>query len=198
MNNTTNVWAAVTGYAAASETVQRMAFTFGYSWSGARQVVMNTTAAALLFNPDNKTIEYALLRDTVEEKACKVCVTYDQVLETLKNPPKVVRMEKVGAVEIWDDGSLLVDKQYPISADTFRLIVEARNKLMGKKVKMPIIRFSYDSPTSGKKVRKIALLREDKDYLEGLDFDDGMGYKQFRKDRIPIGTSILFLGLTDE
>lgn len=198
MNNKTNSWAAIVGTTALSEAVQRVAFTFGYQWKGVGMNITGTSYPVLIFNPDDKTIGYSLDQRTIGNLVCKACVTFDQVMDLFKNPPKSKKMEKVGSLEVYDDGSVFVESGVAITSDVFNKVVEIRNKLMGKKVKLPVIRFRYHSPTSGAKVRNIALLSEDKDHLAGLDLDDGNTFKQFRKDRLMVGGAIWFLGLTEE
>lgn len=198
MNKKTNVWSAIVETASASETVQRTAFTFGYRWNGSTgQIVCNTIAPVLLFNPDDRTIMYGLTKNIAEDKSCEICFTYDHVLQMLKNPPKVKKVEEVGCVKVHEDGSLLVAETYVLINKDVEQIVEVRNKLMGKKQKLPVVRFRYHSPTSGSKARHVALVSEDDVYMSGLDLDDGNKFKQFRKDRLEIGGSVWFCGLKE-
>lgn len=197
MNNKTNSWAAIVGTNALSEAVQRVAFTFGYEWKWTGKCIIATGYPVLIFNPNDKTIGYALGQQDVDNLVCKVCVTFDQVMDTFKNSPKVKKVEEVGCVKVHEDGSLLVEETYVIDGKDIDKIIDVRNKLMGKKQKLPVVKFRYHSPTSGAKVRQIALVGEDDVYLNGLDLKDGNKFKQFRKDRLEVGGSIWFCGLKE-
>jgi hypothetical protein len=193
MNNKTNLWAAIVGTATFSEVVQRVAFTFGYEWESVGKEVTRTEHPVLVFDPNNKFITYYHDQRTVGSFVCKVCVTLDQVMDTCKNPPKVKKEEKIGDVEVFEDGSVLVGGKYSLSNNDVETVITARNRLMGKKQKLAAIQFSYDSPTSGQKLRRLAVTEDGGDVYSGLDMDNGNTFKRFRKDRI-VG-KVVFVGL---
>lgn len=191
--------AALVGNSSMSEAVQRIAFTFGYKWAASiGQKVYSADSPVLYFNTQEKVIKHGTIARNAGHEAYKVCVTMDQLIDALKNPVNVVQ---VGNVEISSDGSVTVKgneaSRHSMNSEEFERVVEARNKMMGKKVKLPVIQFRYHSPTSGGKVRRIALLGEDDVYLSGLDLEDGNTFKQFRKDRLEVGGSIWFDGLKE-
>lgn len=200
MSSTRNVTiAALVGNSAMSEAVQRIAFTFGYKWAAnIGQKVYSVDSPVLYFNTQDKIIKHGMVARNAGHEAYKVCVTMDQLIDALKNPVNVVQ---VGNVDVSSDGSVTVKgneaSRHSMNSEEFEQVVEARNKLLGKKVKWPVISFRYHSPTSGLKNRRIALVSEDDTYLSGLDLEDSNLYKQFRKDRLMVGGSILFVGLKE-
>lgn len=198
MNNKTHLWAVRVSNTEFSEAVQRIAFSFGYHWAGEQdQVVKYTSEPVLCFDSVRKTIKYLTQLDNVQNYVCKVCFSLEDVIATFNSPPKVIKTEKVGQFEIDEDGTVLFKGIYHFTSECFNNVIEVRNKLMGKKQKLPVIRFRYHSPTSGLKVRQIALVGEDDVYLNGLDLEDGNKFKQFRKDRLEAGGTIWFGGLKE-
>jgi len=206
MNNKTNTWAAIVGSATLSEAVQRVAFSFGYKWpNGYRQgEIVATGYPVLFFNPEDKTISFGFDR-TVSDKACKVCTTFDQVMELFKNPPKVVKeLEKFrlsnGSI-LYKDGSCLFNdgiRTFSISSADMDEAIKVRSKLMGKEEKKsmaPVVRFRYDSPSSGQKLRSLMVLEDSVDSYSGLDMEDNNLFKRFRKDRI-VG-AVMFVGFSE-
>lgn len=201
MNKNTNQWAVMVGNINVSEAVQRIAFSFGYEWLGSGKAIYDTAGNQILyFNPDNKRITCGLdCRKLSNLDACKVCYTLEEAMETFKNPPQGVKMVEIGNVKIYNDGSLLVSDDYPLDSKVVDKIFETRIKLMGKEKsnsrRLPILQFVYDSPTSGRLVREVLLLKDNIDTYEGLDVRDGKAFKHFRKDRIS-GT-VTFVGLSE-
>lgn len=206
MNKNTNVWAAIVGGPSESEAIQRIAFTFGYKWDNGLDCPYAVKYPALLFDADTKTISYSDDRNGLDDKVCQVCVSLVQAMNLFLTPPNNPKKKEktVKTMRIFEDGSALVGNSpvlYDFSPADFEEAIKIRNKLMGKeepKKNLPVIQFRYHSPTSGSKVRTIALLNEDKVYLSGLDIEDGKKFKQFRKDRLMVGGAIWFLGLTEE
>lgn len=184
MNKKTNTWAALVGSETISEAIQRIAFSFGYEWIQNGAQVSRKDAPVLCFNPNNKTITYEISRIGLEDKVCDICVSLDAVMNKFVMPP-VPTEKRVGAATLFKDGSVYLDACSIRSKDMDELI-KARDEFLGrtKKVKLPVVQFDYNSPSSGNRPRKIMVVDTDNTYLKGLDMDDGNQYKEFRRDRI--------------
>lgn len=150
MNNKTNVWAVKLGRQNASEMVQRLAFSFGYEWVNPiqKQNVSNLSATVIYFSPTNKKMMPMFRHINIENDVCKVCLSLEDVLETLRNPP-VVKVEETK-----------------------------------KPSRLPAVQFNYNSPSSGRRLRKILVVDSTFDYVMGLDVQDGNLLKRFIKSRI--------------
>jgi hypothetical protein len=206
MNPKTNTWAALVGSLAISEAIQRVAFSFGYKWPGYNSgEVVHTVYPVLFFNPDLKTILFGFDTKTVDDKACKLCITFDQVIELFKTPP-VVKKElwvKVcdGTTTVHKDGFVLFGsgpRSVAVTSTEMEEVIEARNKLMGKEEKkkvLPVIQFRYSSPSSGERLRKLMVTDDQVDFYSGLDMDDNNQFKKFRKNRV-VGT-VMFVGFSE-
>lgn len=202
MSITRNVTiAAFVGNPAISEAVQRIAFTFGYKWLATGQTI-NTIDdfKVLYFNIIDKTITGGFNTRNVNDEAYEVCIQFEKLIDALKNSVNV-HMTKVGNIEVYRDGSVTVKgneaSRHSMNSEEFEKVVEARNKLLGKKQKFPAITFRYNSPTTGLMSRHVALVSEDDTFLSGYDLNDGNVFKKFRKDRLAIGGSIIFQGFRE-
>lgn len=163
MNKNTNIWAVKVGRPDLFEVVQRIAFSFGYGWSSLRdnKVVINKDVLFIYFNPVNKMM-IPITRSTinVELDVCKICLSIEEVLDTLKNPP-VVKVEK--------------DEKQP--------------------QRLPAVQFIYNSPSSGRRLRRVLVSDSTLDYLTGLDVQDKNLFKRFSKSRI-VGP-MMFMGFSE-
>lgn len=205
MNTKTNTWATLVGSLGISEAVQRVAFSFGYKWSGHKSgEVVNTNYPVLYFNPDLKTIDFGVDTKTVDENACKLCVMLDQVVELLKTPPDVKKrwVKLYNGTTVHKDGSVLFDsgtRSVAVSSTEMEEVIEARNELMDKVEKkkvLPVIQFRYSSPSSGERIRKLMVTDDQGDFYSGLDMEDDSNlFKRFRKDRV-VGT-VMFVGFSE-
>lgn len=162
MNNNTNVWAVRLGRPNASEMVQRMAFSFGYEWANPtlKQTVSHKDAPVIYFRPTNKLMVPVSRPINIEADVCKICLTLEEVLVTLQDPP-VVKVEE--------------PKRQPS--------------------RLPAVQFNYNSPSSGRRLRKILVTDSTLDYVMGLDVQDGNLFKRFSKSRI-VGP-MTFVGLSE-
>jgi hypothetical protein len=203
MNNKTNTWAAFAGDVGTSEAIQRVAFSFGYNWPGsAPGQVMNHSYPVLFFNPDSKLITHGY-KDAIDSNACKLCVSIAQLVELFKNPPKIKETEvELNNCSVHKDGSVLFGKgnrSVAVSSRDMDEVIKARNKLTGKdepKKMLPVVRFRYDSPSSGQRLRKLMVVEDSEDFWSGLDMEDSNTYKRFRKDRV-VG-AVMLVGLAKD
>jgi hypothetical protein len=177
MNKNTNKWAVEVGNANLSEAIQTIAFSYGYSWSGwGAKTVSNTTAKFLVFNPESKSIIFTNSRHEVEDSCNQVVTTFDAVMNLFKSPPQVsVRM---GDWTIAKNGNVTLS-DIAIPADEFDRVVNKRNEVMGKKDKLPVVKFTYTSQNSGRKTRNVMVTEMDDDYISGLDMDADNKFKKF-------------------
>lgn len=196
MNNNTTTWAVEVGTSELSEAIQRIAFSFGYGWPDGAGVKY-TFGQYLIFNPELKLIHYSNNRSVVESCLCKIVITFDEIVKLFKEPP-VKNWVHVDRTVITKNGDVKPIPSVTIDSAHFDKLVEARNKLMGKEEKKrvaPVVRFRYESPTSGQKLRKLMVLEDTRDCYSGLDMEDGNLFKRFRKDRI-VG-AVMFVGFSE-
>jgi hypothetical protein len=158
MNNKTNVWAVRVGNASTVESVQRIAFSYGYTWLG-NTCEKNAVGGYIYFNPTNKKMLAKSGAFNVEADVCRIALTIEDVIDLFTNPP-VVKSE----------------------SET-------------KKTKLPIVEFPYESPTSGRRTRRIMVVETGTGYVSGLDTEDGNLFKCFNKDRI--GGTMRFIGMSE-
>ena len=203
MNNKTNTWAAQVGSREASEAIQRIAFSFGYNWADqttSTQRVQLFDITVLFFHPEDKTITYGTSVSHAYLYACKVCRTIDDVINAFNNPPVIKQKKTVGDTDIYHDGSVYFGHKDQ-NAKEFDEVVKARNEFLGREVQknkmVPKVRFLYNGPSSGQKIRTVLILEDSGDRYSCLDVDDDTTtpFKYFRKDRI-VG-AIEFLGLKE-
>lgn len=189
MNKNTNVWAALIGGPAESEAIQRIAFSFGYKWSNGLNCPYALKFPILLFDADTKTIRHSDDKVSLDKTVCEVCVSLVQAMKLFLSPPNnpKMKMKAVKTAKVFEDGSVLVGNSpvlYDFSSEDFEEVVKQRNQLMGKKRKLLLVGFVYDSPSSGRRDRRVTLIEDSVDSYAGLDVDDSNTFKRFRKDRI--------------
>lgn len=192
-----NTWAAQVGSREVSEAIQRIAFSFGYNWAGqneSNQSVQLFDIKVLYFHIEGKKITYGASAELTHLYASKVCKTIDDVINAFKNSP--LSKKVIGDTEIYEDGTVVFGHTKQ-NAMEFDEVVKVRNEFLGREVKrnkmVPKVRFLYNSPSSGQKVRTALVLEDFGDTYACLD--DDYAFKQFRKDRI-VG-DIEFLGLKE-
>lgn len=187
MNKNTNKWAVIIGSPNIGEAVQRIAFSFGYRWNFNSSIVHITAyGSALIFDPSSNQMLYNLNLDG--NTVCKVCTTMEEVLDTFKNPPKAVKSVVFGNSEIYDDGSVLIAGT-SMTVKEFDNLIDTRNAFIKRAVDnkiplLPVVKFIYDSPTSGRHSREGMVVKDGFDAWHVLDMKDGNAYKVFLKNRI--------------
>jgi hypothetical protein len=221
INENVNVWAVQVDTTEASEAVQRVAFSFGYGWPGewpftdGVKEVNHTDRKSLYFYPDEKVIRHGTNPFESIVPVCKVCTTIVEVIQLLKNPPvakkvKTVSMSKCGSHDVFADGSVLIRDRsndrvtVAVLPKEMEEVIKTRNELMGKKEDKneskklyPLIQFLYNSPSSGKRVRRVAFVEDKGEAYACLDLDDNNLYKLFRKDRMSRFEHPSFLGTVE-
>lgn len=193
-----------------SVTVQQLAFSCGYVWenTGKSNGMEDQYASFLIFNPDDKTIQWCEYRKNVEKRVSQIVRSYDELISLLTNPPGQVF--KVGNVKVGHNGDVVVSEIITLTSAMFDKFVEGRNKFLGrtvekvvkpvvvKKVKLAKVRFLYNNKKSSDiRYRTVLVTVYNIDSsIEGLDVDDNFQYKRFLESNIK--GSIHFLGYEDE
>lgn len=192
MNNKTSKWAFLPKSPVESETIQRIAFSFGYKWNISGNMISHVCERILCFNPSNKDITYSSSKQNVDDQVCLYCSSIEEALGYFKTPPKILSSKETSRGIVYSDGSVFV-KGAALSSVEFDDLVEARKSVLGLTKKVPYISFSYKSESKAKKtLRRLFLLSETDDLISGLDVDDAKQFKHFRKDRI--SGDVVFLG----
>jgi hypothetical protein len=126
MNQKTNKWAYKVKNEQDSEVVQRIAFSFGYSWSG-EKVVHHQESKYLIFNPDEgKELLYTTSPDSIDTRVCEIVLSGDYALlqARLQNPPKNILRFKSWIIT--KDGDLdNLDTELEIDGQQFRELMDA-------------------------------------------------------------------------
>jgi hypothetical protein len=194
MNTNTSKWAVEIGDGNAnlSEAIQTIAFSYGFTWDGfarnnwGENVVDHTLARFLVFNPETKVITCRNFRKDVENECSQLVSKVEDVVNLFKSPPSVSVSVKVGTdITVNKTGDVYM-KTFVIGSELFEQIVSIRNKLLGKKNKFPVARFSYTSQNSGRKVRNVIVtdMNINNGLLTGLDIDDNDKFKKFLTSKI--------------
>jgi hypothetical protein len=196
MNTNSSKWAVEVGNANLSEAIQTIAFSYGYSWSGwGAKTVDNTTAKFLVFNPESKALTYGNYRYELEDTCSQVVTTFDAVMTLLKTPPTTT--VKVGSdITVSKSGDVSV-RLWTVGSDLFDKVVTARNTLLGKKNKLPVVKFTYTSQNSGRKTRNVMVTEMDADYISGLDMDADNKFKKFLVGKVGVG-GVQLVSFADE
>jgi hypothetical protein len=206
MNNK-SVWIFKCSSPEQNESVQRVAFSFGYGWVGVspkeNQSCMNVVAKYLFFRPGDKSIswENSIL---VEEGDENVVDTLEKALPLFKNPPKVEKQWKnVEGHTVFSDGSVLIKNRswnISISPTELDVINKVREEFLGKtkvekKQRYPLVNFFYWDGGHGEKLYEIAVLSKTGEHLEGFDVNDGFTYKMFPVNKT---NNIVFVGFLEK
>jgi hypothetical protein len=198
MNTNTNKWAVEVGNANLSEAIQTIAFSYGYVWAGSyrnEKKVSQLSAKFLVFTPSTMTITYSDSRFEVELAVNQVVTSFDSVMNLFKSPPAV--SVKVGSdITVNKTGDVSL-KTFVIPSGLFDQVVTARNTLLGKKNKLPVVRFTYTSQNSGRKTRNVMVTEMTEDAISGLDMDADNKFKKFLVGKVG-AAGVQLLSFVDE
>ena len=125
MNQRTNKWAYKIVSNEDSEMAQRIAFSFGYSWSGKKQVQYENTQY-LIFNPDDKEILWISTPENINKRVCEIVLSGDYALlqARFQNPPK--NIVQLPDWIIYKDGTVRhIDSELEIDPKQFRELMDA-------------------------------------------------------------------------
>jgi hypothetical protein len=201
MQNQYKKWQTQDGNSDLFEISQRLAHSFGYTWSDGITDKQIKEGEYLLVDPNTKTIDAS---PTIAEGID--CVpTWSETLAFFKNPP--VDEGFFGkSVFFLDNGGVQVGT-IELTGEEFEQIISTRAQRLGvtpelpkvtsAPLKMPRVRFDYrgasDRHPKGRNV--IVVSREDGS-LGGLDMDDDFKFKKFLVNRI-VGGNIFWIGFHD-
>lgn len=183
MKSNTSKWAVEIGNEKISEAVQRIAFSYGYNWTGVDNRVQYTDRPFLVFDPDDKIITYSCNREHLKEKGYEIVLYIDKMVELFNNPPTADL--KVGDFTIRKNGDIMLYNGVIVAGDKFDKVVNERAKFLKRedpvalKRKLPVVQFVYTSQNSGRKVRNVLVINKDDEKIVGLDEDDNMSLKTF-------------------
>lgn len=210
MNKATNHWAVYAGTTQICEAIQRIAFSFGYRWNwDFDKNNVRSTPVHLIFNPDNKTITYTDLKNTVwlNNNVNIVVYSFDKVINFLKVPPviEVPQVLKISNDTIEKNGDVIFNRfgQAPlkVSSDIFDKIVKDRSEFLGikkptnnKKIALPLVIFTYIN-CGEETVRRVYVTSYTVNTISGYDHDDNNKFKQFLSRKV-IG-SVIFLAFRE-
>ena len=134
MNTNTNNWAMGVDTPNMCEAVQRIAFSYGYRWEGAKseskmgQKIYRDHIKFLLFYPSTKTMQFTCLRPEAEKIVSKVVTSLEEAVLLFNNPPEDFLV--VGNVKITSNGSVIVADAVGMSAELFDEVVEKRRNFL--------------------------------------------------------------------
>ena len=177
-----------------SEAVQRIAFSHGYLWAGTGAdfpKVQLTDVAYLYFDSESKKITWSGYAGSGGEGYKQITSLAEAVkFFNLKPEDKIVSL-KIGChVEVFPSGNVAVG-DVTLSKESFEDVVDQRNAFLGvkpepkEKQKLPLVEFEYrNEGSSWWQTRKIAVLKDDCEYIEELDTLDNNKYKKFLKSKI--------------
>lgn len=199
MNKRTNKFAVEVGSPNISEAVQRIAFSYGYNWIGSGKVpneVKYTDSKFLCFDSVHKSITWASNKFDLVSIMNQIVNTFEDAMVLFKNPPKVSAM--VGTSEIFVNGDVKIGGIVTVDSEMWEKLVKERNAYLGHKdvKKLPVVTFSYSSKSSGKTIRKVALLEKTEDCVHGLDLNDKNRFKRFLLKNV--SGEMVFVGFTEE
>jgi hypothetical protein len=199
MNTNTTKWAVEVGNERLSKAVQTIAFSFGYSWAGGVQLPQFVIDRYLKFDPEFKRIHSSDDRKSLETQVCKIVTSFDDVMKMFENPPKADL--EIGDFTIAKDGTVMIYKgigKTVITSDEFDKVVAERNKYLGKKGKLPVVRFVYTSQNSGRKMRNVIVTKMTTERITGLDMDDDNKLKEYLVSKVSGQVELLsFLEIED-
>lgn len=199
MNKQTNKWAVRIGKNAnMAEAIQRIAFTFGYLWSGGSNTVFNPNSEFIMVDPTTKRISYSTnywLEQDVHDQVQEIVQTFDRVVQLFNTPPVIEVLSKPSLysslVTLEKNGNVKVSG-LTLYKSTFDAIVKERNAFIGvettvvpapvtstEKRKFARLTFQYRSKNTGLRNRKVLVVEFEKDSIKALDIEDGYKFKKF-------------------
>jgi hypothetical protein len=181
-----------------SETIQRIAFSFGFRWGGTLKgdEIQHLNYKYLIFDHSTQKKEITYItsyRNFITTGGCVTTNNISEAIKFFKNPP--TNSIKVGVCEVLDTGVVRLNGATDLSTDTLDKLVEAKNKQLGKTstTRLPQVSFAYN----GYNRRIINVVAMTDTHVKGYDVDDGNKFKTFSRGLIAYDGRINLIGFSE-
>lgn len=199
MNENTLIWAYKPESPEDSEMIQRVAYTFGYTWKYS-PVPSYCTAPFICFNPIDMRITYGVNEESMRNAVKEIVTSSQKALDFLKNPPKEPEFLLVGDFKLYKDGSVEGSTNGKMTTEEFDKLNRKRDEYLdrGNMTKYPLISFSYRKDDSDAYIyRQLLVVKADVHFVEGYELVGvNKVYKRFlytKMEKAPVFLGMEFL-----